>query len=140
MATARKRPISNTKAADPTKWANAVFAVFGFLAAWMMVHLIEDVWSIAWSMQPTLRRPTSVWVNGIGIPLGFLLVVWAWRRPAWFQFIREVVEEVAQVRWPTRAETRSMTIIVVSISLTCACLAWGMDVFWGTVTDWLYGL
>ena len=57
-----------------------------------------------------------------------------------FEFVSEVVVEVSQVTWPTRAETRAATVVVIVISLICSGLLWFMDVTWNKVTDFLYAL
>ena len=48
--------------------------------------------------------------------------------------------EVSQVTWPTRAETRAATIVVVVLTIVCSILLAIMDLFWSNVTDWLYSL
>ena len=42
--------------------------------------------------------------------------------------------------WPTRAETRVATIVVVVLTLVCSVILAMMDLFWSNVTDWLYAL
>ena len=75
-----------------------------------------------------------------GIAIAVLGTLYAWRRKDWFQFCTEVVSEIAQVTWPTRAETRVATIVVVVMTIISSIILWGMDRLWSTITNWLYGM
>lgn len=142
MARTKRRQAGKKKAKDldPSRWAHACFAVGGLLAIWIMTHFVEDVWAFAQSVWTQLPRVDTVMAKGIGIVVGLIITIWAWRKERYFKFITEVVVEVSQITWPTRAETRAATVVVVTITAICACLLWGMDVFWAFATDWLYEL
>lgn len=142
MARARKRKKQGgPREFDATRWAHAVFAVFAGIAAWMFSHLIEDVWSVLWARWPQyIGRPNELWAQGAGVFIGIALMVWIWSRERYFQFVAEVATEVSQIIWPTKAETRAATIVVVVITLICSGILALMDAFWSRVTDWLYAL
>lgn len=125
---------------DATRWAHAVFALFAGIAAWMFSHLIEDVWAVVWARWPQyVGRPNDLWAQAAGVAIGIAIVVWIWSRERYFQFVAEVATEVSQIIWPTRAETRAATIVVVVITLISSGILWLMDnVLWSPVTDWLY--
>ena len=140
MARKRKKAAGKQEF-DSSRWTHAIFAAFAFMAAWMFVHLIEDVWAWTWSEWPqAIPRPIDLWAKGAGIIIGIALVVWGWTREKYFKFVSEVVVEVSQIIWPTRAETRAATIVVVVITLICSGILALMDLFWSRVTDWLYAL
>ncbi len=141
MARTRKRnPATKSKDLDPSRWTHALFAIGGFMAAWVMVHFVDDMWAFLGAYWPALGRPQSWMSNGIGIMLALILTIWGWRREKYFKFVSEVVIEVSQVTWPTRAETRAATVVVIIISLICSGLLWMMDMVWNGVTDYLYAL
>ncbi len=125
---------------DPKRWAHLVFALCGFMTAWVLSNLVEDAWAITWSYWPNVGRPVPLTANSIGIVLALVGTIIAWRRERWVTFVSEVAVEVSQVTWPTRAETRAATIVVIVITLICSALLSGMDLFWSGVTDWLYGI
>ncbi len=125
---------------DPSRWSHAIFAVGGFLAAWMLTNFIEDVWAVLWSYYPTLGRPVPFMANAMGVSLALVATVWAWRRKPWFQFVTEMVNEVSQVTWPSRAETRAATIVVIIMTLVASAILAAMDTVWSAFTDWLYGV
>jgi preprotein translocase subunit SecE len=76
----------------------------------------------------------------IGLVVGVGLIVWLWTRERYFKFISDVAVEVSQIVWPTRAETRAATVVVIIITLICSGILFAMDTFWSHTTDWLYGL
>jgi preprotein translocase subunit SecE len=85
-------------------------------------------------------RQDDLMSNYAGIGLAAAGTLYAWRRKDWFQFCTEVVSEIAQVTWPTRAETRAATIVVIIMTLICSVILLGMDQLWKMITDWLYGM
>lgn len=125
---------------DPSRWAHLIFVLGGFLAAWVLTNFIEDGWALLWDYYPQVGRPQSLVANSIGIGIALLGTVLAWRRREWFDFTKEVVVEVAQVTWPTRAEIRAATIVVIVMTLICSVLLFGMDQVWSNATDLLYGI
>lgn len=142
MARSNRRQAGKKKSKDldPSRWAHAIFAIGGFLAVWVMTHFVEDVWAFVQSIWTQLPKVDTVLSKAIGIVVGLAITVWAWRKERYFKFINEVVVEVSQITWPTRAETRAAAVVVVTITLICSVLLWGMDVFWAFATDWLYEL
>lgn len=141
MARAKRKKQGGPREFDPSRWAHASFAVFAGMTAWAFAHLIEDVWGVLWAQLPQyIGRPSEYIAQGSGVVLGIGLMVWVWSRPAYFQFMSDVATEVSQIVWPTRAETRAATIVVVVITLICAVILSLMDAFWSRLTDWLYAL
>lgn len=124
---------------DPSRWAHFMFALGGFMAAWVLTHFIEDMWAVVWSYWPQLKRPDTVISNVAGIVIALVATVIAWRHERWFKFCCEVVVEISQVTWPNKAETRAATVVVIVLTLICSGILAGMDTFWSSVTDWLYG-
>ena len=140
MARTRKKK-NKAGEIDPSRWAHAVFMLFAFMAMWMFSHLVEDVWAFTWSKWPAdVPRPTTWISNSIGIAIGLLSVIIAWRVERYFKFVCEVVIEVSQIVWPTKAETKAATTVVVVITLIVSGLLWGMDTGWSHATDYLYDL
>jgi preprotein translocase subunit SecE len=142
MGRARKRKKQGgPREFDASRWAHAIFALFAGISAWMFSHLVEDVWGVLWAQWPQyIGRPSELWAQSVGVTVGIALIIWIWSRERYFAFVSEVSTEVSQIIWPTRAETRAATIVVVVITLICSGILWLMDAFWSTVTDWLYAL
>lgn len=125
---------------DRSRWAHLVFALGGFAAAWLLTNFIEDMWAMAWSYWPQyLPRPSTLTANISGIGVALIATVIAWRKERWFKFVVEVIVEFSQVTWPTKAETRAATIVVIVITLISSGILALMDTTWSKVTDLLYG-
>ncbi|TPV96012.1 MAG: preprotein translocase subunit SecE [Myxococcales bacterium FL481] len=140
MAGTRKRKSGTARELDPARWAHAIFAVGGFLAAWLMTNAVEAGWNLLFSYMPTVGRPIPYLANLGGVIVALVGIVVAWRNQRYFKFVTEVVVEVSQVTWPTRSETRAATGVVISITIICSVLLFLMDTVWSSATDWLYGL
>jgi preprotein translocase subunit SecE len=126
---------------DPRRWAYLIFVLGGFLGAWVLGNLFDDGWALLWSYWPQyFGRPVPLYANLAGIGIAIVATIWALRKEHWFKFTTEVVVEISQVTWPTRAETRAATIVVVIITLICSGLLATMDVVWSKATDLLYGI
>jgi preprotein translocase subunit SecE len=141
MARKRKNKSKGSQDFDPTRWAHAVFVLAAFMLMWAFSHLVEDVWAAVWSQWPqAVPRPQTLWANAGGIVIGLAGAIYGWRVDKYFKFICEVSIEVSQVVWPTRAEVRAATIVVITMTLICSGLLSIMDFGWSNATDYLYSL
>ena len=140
MASTRRKKGSNTREFDPRRWAYLIFVTGAFLGIYVLSNAIEDIWAVIWSWSPTIQRPNEMVASGVAIVVSVLAALYAARKERWFNFTIEVVEEISQVTWPTRAETRAATIVVIIMTLICSTILWSMDQLWSTVTNWLYGI
>lgn len=111
------------------------------MGAWVLSWAIEDIWDLIWAAWPqSVARPDPLTANIAGITVAVLGTIYAWRRKDWFKFCTEVVIEIAQVTWPTRAETRAATVVVIVMTLISSGLLAAMDQLWRAVTNLLYGI
>lgn len=136
----KKRKEAIKRELDPSRWAHLIFALGGFIGAWVLSNAIDDVWNILWSYWPQIGRPNPLTSNIIGISVAVAGAIYAWRKERWFKFTTEVVVEISQVTWPTKAETRAATVVVIVMTLICSVILFGMDQMWSNVTDLLYGI
>jgi preprotein translocase subunit SecE len=143
MASSRKRQAQPglKRDFDSSRWAHLIFVLGGFMAAYVLSNAILDIWELVWSQWPqSVPRQDELQSSYIGIGIAAAATLYAWRRKDWFQFCTEVVTEISQVSWPTRAETRAATIVVIVMTLISSTILWGMDRLWSTITNWLYGI
>ena len=136
----KKRKEAIKRELDPSRWAHLIFALGGFIGAWVLSNAIDDIWNIVWSYWPQIGRPNPLTSNIIGISVAVAAAIFAWRQERWFKFTTEVVVEISQVTWPTKAETRAATVVVIIMTLICSVILFGMDQMWSNVTDLLYGI
>jgi preprotein translocase subunit SecE len=125
---------------DPSRWAYLIFALGGFMGAWVLTNFIEEVWAILWRYWPQIGRPSALVSNVAGISIAVVAAIIAMRVQRWFRFTTEVVVEISQVVWPTRAETRAATVVVIVITLICSAILFGIDQVWSQFTDFIYGI
>jgi preprotein translocase subunit SecE len=143
MASSRKRQAQAglKRDFDPSRWAHLIFVLGGFMGAYVLSNAILDIWELVWAQWPqSVPRQDELQSSYAGIAIAAIATLYAWRRKDWFQFCTEVVTEISQVTWPTRAETRAATIVVVVMTLISSTILWGMDRLWSTITNWLYGI
>lgn len=141
MTTPRKRRLVVAREFDPNRWAHVAFFLGFLLLAYVFTNLTEDMWALLWSYFPReLGRPQPNTASTIGVVIALIGALLAWRNKRWFNFVREVAIEVSQVTWPTKAETRVATIVVIVLTVICSVILAMMDLFWSNVTDWLYAL
>ncbi len=139
--TRKRRPGRVRQDLDPARWAYFMIALGGFMAAWLLSNLIEDVWALLWGFWPQHIPRTDPFASNVaGIGIAVVAAAFAARREKWFKFLTEVVIEISQVVWPTKAETRAATVVVIVITLISSGLLATMDSLWSAITDWLYGI
>ncbi len=139
MSRRRRKPVFSREH-DPSRYAHLIFALGGFVAAWLLMNIFEDGWAITWSYWPQVGRPQPLVATLAAAVIAFAAAAYAWRREDWFRFTTEVVVEVSQVTWPTRAEIRAATIVVVVLTLVSSVILFTMDQVWSRVTKLLYGM
>ena len=137
----RKRKAAISRELDPARWAYFIFVLGGFVGAWLLTNLIEDSWAILWGVWPQhVPRADEFLSNVSGIAIALVGTIIAIRNRRWFKFLTEVVVEISQVTWPSRAEVRAATGVVIIITLISSVILAGMDTVWSSLTDLLYGI
>ena len=125
---------------DPARWAHVIFFVLGAGAAWVLSNATEDIWAITFDYYPQVGRATELTSSIVGTSIALVATIYAWRRKDYFKFCTEVVTEISQVTWPTRAEIRANTGIVIMVTLICSVILFAMDQLWSQATNLLYGI
>ena len=55
------------------------------------------------------------------------------------QYLREVRAEMRKVAWPTGAEVRKYSIVVLFAVVVVTAMVGGLDALFGVFSSWLYG-
>ena len=55
------------------------------------------------------------------------------------QYVREVRAEMRKVAWPTWAEVRKYSIVVLVTVVVVTAFVFGLDSLFGVLSSWLYG-
>jgi preprotein translocase subunit SecE len=74
----------------------------------------------------------------IGLLVAGGLGVWAWRHPTLSALSNEVAVELRKVTWPTAAETRAATIVVIVTVFIMSIFLGLFDMLWSKLLNLLY--
>ncbi len=76
--------------------------------------------------------------NLLGISAGILGGLYLWRSERIFSLAHEVASELRKVTWPTPAETRLSTIVVLVTTVIVASCLWVFDTVFSALTRLVY--
>jgi len=113
------------------RWVHMMFAVGGLLLAFLSVKLTEWVWGY-------FGKPKALYTDAIGITIGVVVALIAWRNQNMFTKASEITTELKKVTWPTRKETSAATIVVIVTVIISAVLLSIFDMIWSWATSLIY--
>ena len=113
------------------RWVHMMFAVGGFLLAFLATKMTEWVWGY-------FGKPQTLITDCIGIGVGVLVAFIAWRNQGMFTKASEIATELKKVTWPTRKETSAATTVVIVTVIISAILLGFFDIIWSWATGLLY--
>jgi len=99
----------------------------GCVVAFLVSHLTEAVWAGHEDLS-----------NGIGVAVGFVAMMVAWKNIRLRTLAMETIEELAAVTWPSKDETTTATIVVMITATTASVVIFLMDRFWNWITNTIY--
>ena len=73
----------------------------------------------------------------VGVILATLLSAAAYAWPKTKNYIGAVAEELNKVNWPSFAETKVNTLVVIATSIIAAMILGVFDITFGLLSDWL---
>ncbi len=109
------------------KYLYTGYFLAGCVMAFLVSHLTEAVWAG--------HEDVS---NGIGVAVGLVGVIVAWKNIKLRTLAMETIEELAAVTWPSKDETTTATIVVMITAITAAVVIFVMDRFWNWITNTIY--
>lgn len=115
-----------------TQWVQFGYIIGVVAVAYVMSHVIKLVWT-------QFAEPDELLSQLAAVLVGVIAAVVCYRHPKIRPLANEVAEElVNKVTWPTRAETKAATIVVIITSIVAAAILGLMDFFWSWMTDLIY--
>lgn len=114
-----------------SKWVHLLFVAAGLLLMFLVAQAIDWVWGY-------FARPNDVIVSLAAIVIAGLLTFMAWKNKDVFDRSSEIVGELAKVTWPTRAETKAATIVVIITTVVASLLLGLFDLIWSWATGVIY--
>jgi preprotein translocase subunit SecE len=131
------------------RYVFSAFSAVGIIVAYVIGQLLFTLWAnfanrdfFALNL-PTLaavpddsKETYALLVAGV-LTLGY--VFRAYRKPDVRQWADDVAGELVKVKWPSRKEVTSATIVVLTTSAIATLYLFVLDQFWSFLTNLVYG-
>ncbi len=109
------------------KYLYTGYFVTGCVLAFLVSHVTDAVWA---------GHENAA--NAVGVFVGFIGVVFAWKNIRLRTLAMETIEELAAVTWPSKDETTTATVVVLATAVTASVMIFAMDRFWNWITNVIY--
>lgn len=131
------------------RYVLAAFFTAGILGAYVLGKAIHGLWSWAankdWfhntlpSLAAVADEERATYGTALGAVIALIVVIRVYRRPDVRAWADEVANELSKVKWPTRKEVYSSTVVVIAASAVATIYLALLDRLWSFVTDLFYG-
>ena len=118
---------------------NLAFVAAALLLCFLGVHLFANLFDLfrpEWDAGIIGREFRLS--NLLGISLGALTGVALWRNPTIFLLAHEITGELRKVTWPSGAETRLSTVVVIITTILVSVCLWAFDTVFSALTRLIY--
>lgn len=114
------------------------FVALGMLL-WMLIGKgLGALWeTLKWNNLRILGDKLTL-TDLIGFGFGALLVLFLMRHEGITRLAEEISSEMKKVTWPTKAELKAATIVVIIFVFVMSFILGLMDAFWSKLTSWIY--
>jgi preprotein translocase subunit SecE len=108
-------------------------AYFSFAVAlfWVLQQAVVLTWNL-------FAEPNVGVATAASAVLAAVTTVVLYKHPRLAELSTDIANELAQVTWPTREETRVSTVVVIVTSVIAAALLGVFDALWSAITDLVY--
>jgi preprotein translocase subunit SecE len=119
------------------------YVTLGFIAAgllcWLLVaKALGTLWvMLKWNDVPIVGQKLTL-TDVIGFAFAALLVLFLYRHERVNTLANEIAQELKKVTWPTRAELKAATVVVIITTFIISAILGVFDAFWAMVTGWIY--
>lgn len=114
-----------------TRYVHFGFFLAGFILTYVLMKIIDAVWSLVWASNDGIVIGVSVLVAGGA-------TIYAWRHPRLNTLAKEIATELSKVTWPTRKETSAFTVTVIVTTIIAAIILGLFDALWVLLTGIVY--
>jgi preprotein translocase SecE subunit len=119
------------------------YIALGFIAAgllcWLLVaKALGTLWAVLkWNDVHILGQKLTL-TDVIGFAFAALLVLFLYKHERVNALANEIGQELKKVTWPTRAELKAATVVVIITTFIISAILGVFDAFWAMVTSWIY--
>jgi preprotein translocase SecE subunit len=114
----------------PNKYVHLLFAVACLLTAFLFNKAGDWVWSY-------FAKPQQLPLNVGALLLAVGATVVAYKNERVFAAAYDVTRELEKVTWPTRAEIKAATVVVIVTVAVSALILWAFDFVWQALANLL---
>jgi preprotein translocase SecE subunit len=121
-----------------SRYVTLSFIAFGLLLWVILAKAFGSIWAIAkWNDFRVLGE--NLTLTGL-VAFGFsaVFVFFLMRHEGINRLADEIGNELKKVTWPTRAELKAATIVVIIFCFVMSAILGVFDAFWAMVTGWIY--
>ena len=127
------------------RMVNLAFVAAALIVWFLSAHLFAGLFDLAGSFDLTSRELDMAIIghefrlsNLLGMSVGIIGGIALWRSARLFQFAHEVAGELRKVTWPSVAETRLLTGVVMVTTVLVSGLLWMFDSVISVLTRLIY--
>lgn len=123
---------------DVKKYVDFAYVLAFLLFAWVFTKVIESVWRIFdGAPNPELFFGVTL-TTLLGIVAAAGTTIYLRVNPRIYTLVTECGVELKKTIWPSWPETRSNTLVVISVTFILGFILWFFDFIWKSATDLLY--
>jgi len=134
------------------RYVQLSFATLALIAGYVVSRALKKAWSELASIPKVVQAlpqfsaiphegellSRTTLSTALGMVVGVAIVLHYYRRPDVRSWADEVADEVTKVKWPSRKEIGSYTVIVIAGSALLTAYLALLDRFWAFVTSLIY--
>ena len=117
----------------PNKAVHLVYIIGGII----LFYLLK--WTNDWIWGYFTRAPNEFYVMASAGVAALVVGISFYRHERTNALVHEVTAELKKVSWPTWAEVKAATIVVIVMTLISAIILGFFDFVWSNVTQFIYG-
>jgi preprotein translocase SecE subunit len=105
--------------------------------ALLLFYLLQ--WTIDWLTGYFGQTPSELTISVSAAVLAVVTSVVLYKNDRIYHLTNEVMSELKKVTWPTAAEVRTATTVVIVMAIISALILGLFDFFWSNLTELVYG-
>jgi preprotein translocase subunit SecE len=114
------------------------FVAAGLLSWLVLAKVLGSLWAMMKWNDMRILGEKLVLSDLIGFGFATVLAVFLWRHERVNNLANEIAQELKKVTWPTRAELKAATVVVIVTVFLISAILGLFDAFWSMVTGWIY--
>ncbi|GMV39267.1 MAG: hypothetical protein AMXMBFR64_09830 [Myxococcales bacterium] len=124
-----------------TRYVNMAFVATGLLTWIILAELFGFVLgAISPSADRSLLGAGFSLSDLLGLAAGMATGIVLWRHPRVNELGHEIANELKKVTWPTWAETKVSTVVVVITTIIVSAILGLFDAVWSSITGFIYNI